>query len=404
MDPTRTLLACLAAAALVGSGPEPACGDLFILAHGGQIAGELQNPDQKPRETYIVKAPDGSTVTLARSQVKQVVRQRPAEIEYERLRVRFPETPQGQWELAEWCRQQGLAAQRKVHLQRVIALDPDHAEARRALGYQLVGGKWFTRTELMTREGYQYYKGRWRPRQEIEILEEKRELSVLEKEWFQRLDRWQAWLGSDRDPIARENILAIRDPAALRALGTALKNNGNPEARLLLVEAVARLETAEAAQALAECSLADPVEEVRLACLERLKAKKDPAVVEFYVGMLRHKDNVIVNRAAVALKQMGDPSAIPALIDALVTVHRFRVPGKRPAMTATFPMGGPGGMPGGLALGGGGPKYISRPIENRQVLDALVALSGANFGFNPEAWRSWYAAQKYRHPIDARRG
>ena len=116
-------------------------GEVFILRNGGRLVGELLNPDQVPRETYVIRTSSGGQITLPSSQVKDMQHQRPAEIEYEKMRPRYPDTIEGQWELAEWCREHTLLSQRKVHLERILELDPDHEQARRALKYGQYDGQ-----------------------------------------------------------------------------------------------------------------------------------------------------------------------------------------------------------------------------------------------------------------------
>lgn len=300
-------------------------------------------------------------------------------------------------------------AQREVHLRRVIELEPNHAEARHALGYSQIDGQWATRTEVMTQRGYRLYKGQWKLPQEIELAENKRKQEAAQQEWMQKLKRWRGWLGSDRQQQACENIRTIHDPMAVKGLAMGLRNDSAPPARLLYIEALAKIDTPEAAKALAIASISDPVEEVRLTCLDRLQDKKRPEVVAYYVGKLKDKDNPVVNLAAIGLGRMKDPSAIGPLIDALVTVHKFKIakPGGDNAMGGTFGTGphGSGAPGGGVGMSaGGGPTIIHQSIPNQAVLDALVALTGQNFNFDKQAWKYWYAAQK-KPPasLDARR-
>jgi hypothetical protein len=139
-----------------------------------------------------------------------------------------------------------------------------------------------------------------------------------------------------------------------------------------------------------------------------LEKSKRPDVISYYVGKLKDKDNVTVNRAAFGLGRMKDPSSIGPLIDALVTVHKFKIAkqGGDNATTNTFGKGpGGSGAPGGMGFGAGnGPSIIRQSISNQTVLDALVVLTGQNFGFDKQAWKYWLAAQK-KPPdaIDARR-
>jgi hypothetical protein len=380
-----------------------AAGEVFVLVGGGRLEGELLNPEEKPRRTYVVQVAPGAEVTLEAAQVEQVLSVRPDEREYEKIRHRYPDTVSGQWALAQWCRQQRLLTQRDTHLERILELDPNHVEARRALGYSQIDGQWMKRDEVMLQRGYVRYKGRWRTRQEIELIEGKRKQELAEKEWSQKVERWRGWLAGDRAEAARQNILAIDDPAAVKALAAVLRNDSLQPARLLYIEALAKIGTPDALKALAVMAVEDPVEEVRLTCLDYLQKKKDPEVVDYFVGKLRSKDNRTVNLAAIALGRLKDPSAVGPLIDALVTSHKFKVgQGSPGSISTSFSTGGPGAGSGGLSIGGG-PKIYTRQIPNQAVLDALVALTGRNFNFDERAWKAWFAGQKRSEAADARR-
>ena len=123
----------------------------------------------------------------------------------------------------------------------------------------------------------------------MELLENKRKLEATQKEWFQNLKRWRGWLGTDRDQQARDNIQAINDPAAINALAVELRDDADAGVRLLMVAALAKIDTPEAAKAMAIASIYDAVEEVRLTCLDQLQTKKRPDVIAYYVGKLRDK-------------------------------------------------------------------------------------------------------------------
>ncbi len=381
--------------------------ELFLLTGGGRVSGELLNPDQTPRETYVIRTAGGGQVTLARSQVERFVASRPIEDQYAKIRPSYADTVEGQWALAEWCRENRLMLQRRTHLQRIIELDPDHAGARGVLGYKLVNGKWATQEGLMTAQGYRRYQGRWRTSQEIELIESDRKNELAEKEWAMKIRRFRAWLDTDRDGDGRRSILGIEDPHAVVALTRLLETDEAEHARLLYVETLARIDTGGAMQTLAVCSMEDPIEEVRLTCLDYLEKTDHPDVTDYYVGKLRSKDNRVINLAAVALRRMKDPSSVGPLIDALVTTHKFKVGTNQPgSMTTTFGTGpGGSGAPGGSGLSmNNAPKIFTQTIPNRPVLDALIELTGRNFNFDQQAWRYWHSSQRSRGTIDARRG
>ncbi|HEY4759170.1 MAG TPA: HEAT repeat domain-containing protein [Thermoguttaceae bacterium] len=375
--------------------------DVFVLTGGGRISGELVNRNETPRKQYVIQVAGQGRVTLDASQVDQVIYTRPDEQQYEKIRPDYPDTVEGQWALAEWCREHKLNVERDAHLERIIELDPSHAEARRALGYAQIEGQWVTQDELMIQRGYKRYKGRWMLPQQIELLEDKSKLENVQQEWFQKVKRWRGWLGTNRDEQARENLHNIADPAAVKALVSGLRDDPSDSARLLYIEALAKINTLEAAKALAIASIDDPVEELRLTCLDFLQKQDHPEVITYYVSKLRAKDNLTINLAAIGLGRLKDPSTIGPLIDALITTHKFKIskPSGDDSITTTF-SNAPGG--GGFSFGGG-PKIISRQFNNQAVLDALVAITGQNFNYNQADWRHWYASQKKPEAIDARR-
>lgn len=378
-----------------------AAGEVFVLENGGRITGDLTNPNEIPREKYVVRTSEGTVVTLDRRQVKQILRPRPEELEYEKLWPRCPDTVEGQWKMAEWCSERLLLEQRQKHLRRILELDPNHEQARRALGYSQIDGRWMTQEEVMTSRGYVRHGGKWVLPQEKQLEEEQRSIELAEKDWMQKLERWLSAGGGDKGREAYQAIAAIDDPFAVKALGQALKSDPRDPVRILVIEVLAKIGTVLATQALAACAIEDPVEEVRLTALDYLKQKDNPAAVDHFIGRLRSKENVEVNRAATALKAMNNPTAIGPLIDALVTTHKRQIggggggPGQ---ISTTFTPSGPGGLSVGNR-----PKIVTLQVSNRAVLDALVSLTGVNFQFDKAKWKAWDAARRRQPGMDARR-
>lgn len=397
--PAVKLLGGLIVAAMfsVGGG-EAVRADVFILRNGGRLEGELLNPTEKSRLQYEVRLPEGGTIVVPVDEVEQHTPQRAEEEEYRRIRASYSDTVEGQWELAEWCRQNKLIDQRDVHLQRVIELDPNHAPARRALGYTQIDGRWARREDELRARGLILYKGAYRTEQEIRLLEARREQELAEKDWFQKIGRWRAALGTDRGEAARNSLLTIEDPAATKALVQGLRNDRDPRARMLYAEILSRFGTPEAVKAIAAVALEDAHEEVRLTCLDYLAKKPHPDAVGYFCSQLKSKDNIMVNRAGVALGKLRDPSSIAPLIDALVTSHKYKITGNPNQYNVGFGSGGPSGFGFGNST-----RIVTEAKANQAVLDALVAMTRQNFGFNQREWRNWFAMQKKSEQIDARR-
>jgi hypothetical protein len=255
--------------------------------------------------------------------------------------------------------------------------------------------------------GYRKYKGKYRSEQEIQSMQDKEKQQTEAREWMQKLDRWLGWLQTNRAAMAEENIRGIQDPMAVRALCYWMKNNGDVNVRLMLTAALAKISTPAARNGLASSAVFDEVDEVRLSCLDFLKKTRDPEVVDYFCGRLRGrdaKDNVIINRAAFALGEMGDPSAIGALIDVLWTTHKVVLPpASNGQYQAAFPTGRNSGGPG-LVAGGDKPLITHPTFFNHAVHDALVKLSGVDYGDDTRAWKSWHLKQRTREPVDTRRG
>ena len=265
-----------------------------------------------------------------------------------------------------------------------------------------LNGKGMTPEEIHQARGERRYKGRWRLPQEIELIQRKQRTQAAEQAWTIKIKMWRGWLGTDREPEARKNLLAIDDLHAVKALASGLKKEASPPLRALYVEVLAKIGTPEAIHTLATCSMEDPVEEVRLTCLDYLKKEKRPDVVACYVDKLKSKENRMVRRAAVGLGQMNDPTAIRPLIHALITTHKHKITTGGPGQINPGFGRGPGAPPGGLAVGRQ-TRIIEHRIANREVLDALVSLTGENFQYDVAAWRAWYASRRKHPAIDARR-
>ena len=394
----------LALLALVGGMPQAAWADIFLLQDDGQVRGELVNRDESPRRTYVIKMASGGQVTLDAAQVKEVKRQSPAETKYDQVRASYPDTVEGQWKLAEWCRENRLSRQRKTHLERIVEFDANHEEARHALGYSLIQGRWVTQDARMKENGYVRHAGRWMLPQEIEILEQQRKETLAQKDWGAKLKRWHAWLDTDKAAQAEAQIKAINDPFAARALARHLESDSRAHVRMLFVEALGRVHSPGAMDTLVSTSLSDGDEEIRLAALDQVVSQKYKPAVGRYVQALKSKDNETVNRAGVCLSQMKDTSAIGPLIDALVTTHTFHIPKGQPGQTSATFGTGPNGGGGGFSFGGGGVEIVKQKLENRAVLQALVDLTGGvSFNFDVKAWKNWFVAQKKSQSLDARR-
>ena len=395
------LSVCVPAASVSTACLSTAYGDELLLSGGGRLTGKVVNADQTPRTNYVVQLASGGTLTLAKDQVRQVIAESAADAEYARLRHEQPDTAAGQWKLAEWCKEQKLTEVRKQHLARILELEPDHREARAALGYTRIQGRWTTTAQHQTAMGKVLYKGEYHYPQAIEIMENRDRADKAKKLWQVNLKRWREQLEGDKGQAAQAAIVAIDDPAAIWALRENMQSEQNEDVRLLYVKALATIGNGDAKVLLAERSLQDPSEEVRLTALDHLDDQPRYSLISLYIQGLRSGDNAIVNRSAVALSRFKDPRSIAPLIEALVTTHKYKVttgnsnPG---GLSATN-----GSMGSGLSMGQS-THVITKVEQNQAVLETLVTLvGGQNFQYDIQAWKLWFAGRKKNNLLDVRR-
>jgi len=410
----QRIFVVLLSISLVTTVLRPSKAEMLSLINGSHLDGQLLNPDENPRNSYQFKLTNGTEVTLAPEQVREYKADRPEVAEYGRIHDKYPDTAEGQYKLALWCREHDLSAQKAKHLQRVIELDPDHADARRMLGYSKFDGQWMTIEEKKTKDGYvRDRKGDWKLPQEVALEEQRDRQQLAEREWFSKVKLWRGWLDTNRRKQGRDNLVNITDPRAVTALAkkligveradltTSQPPDPSVEARLIYIEALVHIATAAtnpsdvqlARAALAMAALEDKDDEVWLSCMDELvKQKEDPLTVAFFIKQLRNKQNYIINRAAVGLGRMKDPTAISPLIDALITERKEIVGGNNPGQTTTT--FGTRGTPGGGISMNQKPHVEIHYDRNQAVLDSLVAMTGQNFSYDKAAWRAWYVAQQ----------
>ncbi|HVX12281.1 MAG TPA: hypothetical protein VHC22_13955 [Pirellulales bacterium] len=378
--------------------------DVLVLHSGGRVEGTLLDAKKAPRDKYVIETAGGGKLTFDKSQVKEVIGKSESEEEYDKARREYPDTVDGQLGLAAWCRDHNLPRQREKHLQRVIEIDPNHAEAHRLLGHMQFDGVWKSQRQYFEDQGYVHYERQWMTPQEMELKEAARKTELLEKAWKRNLKTWRGWLDGQRAQEAIDQINRISDPYASRALGDALAAEKEQAYRKLYIDALARIDSPAAWMVLCGRTLGDDVEEIRLTCLDYLMEHPVPAFTEFFVGKLRDKENVTVNRAALALGKLKDRKAVVPLIEALRTNHIHVVAPAQQGTTAGFG-GMTGGNNGGFAgnFGNSGPKIVKMEYKNPEVLQALVEMTGQNFDYDKDAWKAWFGRQRRSLGLNARR-
>lgn len=415
------LLIGLAPAWLAGG----ACADVIRLSHGGEVRGTLR-PGHTRDPQITMETLTGGLVVVARGEVQFTAVRRIEFEQYELKAAAVPHTIAAHWELAEWCRQNQLRAQRDEQLEQILLLQPDHAEAHRALGHVLERGQWMTRDEQMASRGYVLHNGKYLTPQELELIEKSDAVRTAERDWYTKMAVWVRWLGGANERQQQQGIAALKainDPAAVWGLQSHMSGHAQPAVRRLMVEVLAGIPGEAAVPALVDRSLYDVDHGIRFAALRAIRAEQSRTAATLMVPALRHADNAIVNRAAAALGELKDVRTVPALIDALVTAHSFQI--QVPTRNAVTIVNGPNGpqfsdpnlvsqylpLEAELALRAGQLPFgvqvlppsgethtwrtykIQAQMQNADVLAALESVTGQHFGYDERTWKLWWAAE-----------
>jgi len=406
--------------------------DVIRLENGGELRGELLGAvTRTPGETIVIRTVSGTRIEVSGDRVVLLVRRSLKLERYEERADRVSsesDTVEGHWELAEWCRSQRLPDQRWMHLQRVVSLDPGHRRAHYGLGHTLQDGKWMTREEFMKSRGLVRFRGRFMTPQQRDDFEQASVGAATYRKWFSQIRIWHKWLRTN-DPRqqarGRAELARVKDPAAIVPLVRILGRDDVTGVRVLLATVLGDIPGTAPLEPLVGMALRDRSYEVRGAARSAIGPKRLGAAVPFAIAFLRDMSNVVVHRTAVLLGECGDLTAVPPLINALVTrhVHRVRVPGSRHPSFAFARDGTP--VHPAVAQGFGVPPEVLRGMqmgqfpfgvvilppqfseketqvisvvvdrENPEVLAALKKLTEYDGpGYNQRAWKLWWLAYR----------
>lgn len=338
---------------------------------------------------------------------------RPEMIEYRLTAPLEGDTPEVHRQIAKWCEEKKMPGEAKLHFERIIELDPEDEEARKALGYEKNDGVWMTAKERREQSGYVSYGGHLVTPQEKELLQQSSQQKKLAAQWKKQVKSLQNRLRADNgDQEARDTLRSISAPEALSALTHVLRQDEDyPQNRVLYVMAMGKIGTPAALGDLAAVAIGDEDGDVRQTALEMIlkHPKAVPGAVSYFIDILRHPEkfpNSSINRAGHALGVLNAESALPDLVNALVTTHTetIVIPGSQ--TSATF------SSDGNISFNPGTSektKNVTQEFENQDVLNALRSIvrqfsfGSVDFGYDIDAWKGWLAEKENLNNFHTRR-
>jgi hypothetical protein len=210
MKRTIPLWSCLLLLAVVHA----AVADEVVLKNGSKLEGTVTEAGSK----VIVDVGSG-TITIDRSEVASINRPDELNREYDhRMESVRPDDAEGHYQVYLWARKQdGLKTRADKLLRKIIEIDPNHEQSRRALGYVNHKGAWLTQDELKGALGLVRYNGGWVTAETAEKLKRiDQELSVAQLKEEAEAARVQQQLANEREQILmRQRIIDMLEAGEL---------------------------------------------------------------------------------------------------------------------------------------------------------------------------------------------
>lgn len=161
----------------------PLFADDLHLKSGRVLSGEvLEKKDGK----VVFMRPAG-ILTFSDGEIEKIV---PTATELDsyldRSKALADDDAAGQWKLAQWAKSVGLLAAYRREIDRCLAADPDHVEARAAAGFEKIDGQWLKGDDAKKARGLVKVDGQWMTREAADVLAAQRRetvrLAKLERE------------------------------------------------------------------------------------------------------------------------------------------------------------------------------------------------------------------------------
>ncbi len=142
--------------------------DVVYLKGGGRFSGRIL---EQTAEKVVIDFGDG-TIGLPMEEVEEIVRGPSPLDEFEARASKLgPQDASGWRSLAQWASMRGLSAQSRAAYKKVLAVAPDDKEAREALGFVQVDGRWLTEEESYRARGFVRYDGEWMTPAEVQLAQ-----------------------------------------------------------------------------------------------------------------------------------------------------------------------------------------------------------------------------------------
>jgi len=221
-----------------------------------------------------------------------------------------------QFKLALWCTEHGLKVEARRHYRAVVVLETDHRAARRALGYERIGGRWVTGKETMRAKGFVKHDGVWLTPEEYALYAAD-EVAAAASRAARIKGNAAIKLAWNKDSLKRQRAMGmIEDIGAkhrLRPLSIAARIN-YPDVRGFAIKGLGELNDTKALPALYKRAIFDKDEGLRKAAVEAIKNTDAKGKLGPFVRALQSPFDSVRLHAIQAMQTLGDAGAVGPLV------------------------------------------------------------------------------------------
>jgi hypothetical protein len=379
----------------------PALADTVVTTDGRRLEGTVTERDGK----IVVSPKKGIEIILDKSEIDRIEAGSSVKEDFAKKKADLvPGDPEPRYALAQWCKEKGLLAEQKQMLEDVIRLAPDHAQARRDLGYVKDGDQWITEDDLRKKLGFEKVNGKWVPAADAKRARRAEEIRKL-------LLRFAlVWPHQDQKATAARaelDALEKEDPTLVGPLVEERLGEHDATVRFALVVLLGKAKAKASAPRLVALTFQDDDRDVRIAAAKSAWQCEDVGARTAIVQSLFNSKKVIRERAADALDYIQDPETIPYLMEALYLVAQTQVEVEDAPISRSFGGVAAEGNFGGYWITAGSVAVETRYVYlySKKALAALKRMTGKDFDFSKHDWFEWWKTEghdKFAKPAPAK--
>ncbi len=314
----RPILSLLASLCLALPAADAARADVVTTKDGIVLEGAVA----KQADGTLVVATENGAVRLAADAVASVKAGDGPRTQALRAAAAVkPGDVEGHYRLALQFEASGLADLARRELEAVVAAEPDHAAARRALSHERVEGRWVSADEAKRHHGLVLFGGKWMLPEEAEAAASAAPPAVPAAVQDGTLAKAMRVAATGEPALAGAATLAVaKAPREDRlAVATGLLYDRDPKVRSWAAGRLAEVGDESSLRPLILSGLRDADPDVRRSAVLAAAAFGNDDVAVPYVRELFSKNPGMVVNAANALGTLGDDRAIVYLVKRIVS-------------------------------------------------------------------------------------